>query len=123
MLTALVSALSSIPVRQDVAMTGEITLRGNVLPIGGLREKTMAAYSAGVKTVLIPNDNMKDLDKVDPLVKENITFIPCKKACDVLKNALAYPAGEGVTSENCTFFGCDDVNFATGRINCQKKGV
>ena len=123
MLTALVSALSSIPVRQDVAMTGEITLRGNVLPIGGLREKTMAAYSAGVKTVLIPNDNMKDLDKVDPLVKENITFIPCKKACDVLRCALAYPTEETTTSEECTFFKCDDVNFANSRINCQKKGV
>ena len=123
MLTALISALTSIPVRQDVAMTGEITLRGNVLAIGGLREKTMAAYSAGVKTVLIPNDNLKDLDKVDPLVRENITFIHCKKASDVLKNALAYPEIEGTKSENCTFFGCDDVNFANSRINCQKKGV
>ncbi len=66
---------------------------------------------------------MKDLDKVDPLVKENITFIPCKKASDVLTNALAYPESEATRSENCSFFGCDDVNFATSRINCQKKGV
>ena len=89
MLTALVSALSGIPVRRDVAMTGEITLRGNVLAIGGLREKTMAAYSAGVTTVLIPADNVKDIEKLDTLVKENITFIPCRTASDVLSHALA----------------------------------
>ncbi len=86
--TALVSALSGIPVRRDIAMTGEITIRGNVLAIGGLREKTMAAYSAGVKTILIPADNMKDLDKIDPVVRENVTFIPCHRACEVLSNAL-----------------------------------
>lgn len=88
MLTALVSALSGIPVKQDVAMTGEITLRGNVLPIGGLREKTMAAFSAGVKTVIIPADNVKDIEKTDPLVRENITFIPCRCAGEVLVAAL-----------------------------------
>ena len=88
MLTALVSALSGIPVKQDVAMTGEITLRGNVLPIGGLREKTMAAFSAGVKTVIIPADNVKDIEKTDPLVRENITFIPCRRAGEVLVAAL-----------------------------------
>ena len=69
-------------------MTGEITIRGNVLAIGGLREKTMAAYSAGVRTILIPADNLKDLDKIDPVVRENVTFIPCKKASEVLSNAL-----------------------------------
>ncbi len=88
MLTALVSALSGIPVKQDVAMTGEITLRGNVLPIGGLREKTMAAFSAGVKTVIIPTDNVKDIEKTDLLVRENITFIPCRRASEVLVAAL-----------------------------------
>ena len=88
MLTALVSALSGIPVKQDVAMTGEITLRGNVLPIGGLKEKTMAAFSAGVKTVIIPADNVKDIEKTDPLVRENITFIPCRRAGEVLVAAL-----------------------------------
>ncbi len=88
MLTALVSALSGRPVRHDVAMTGEITLRGRVLPIGGLREKTMAAYSAGVKTVLIPADNERDLVNIDPLARENLTFIPCRVAADVLKHAL-----------------------------------
>lgn len=90
-LTALVSELAQIPVKRNVAMTGEITLRGNVLAIGGLREKTMAAYSAGVDTVLIPEDNLKDLDKLDSLVKENVTFIPCRNADDVLREALALP--------------------------------
>jgi ATP-dependent Lon protease len=87
-LTALVSALSGIPVRRDIAMTGEITIRGNVLAIGGLREKTMAAYSAGVRTILIPADNLKDLNKIDPMVRENVTFIPCRRASEILANAL-----------------------------------
>lgn len=90
-LTAIVSALSNIPVRRDIAMTGELTIRGNVLAIGGLREKTMAAYSAGVRTILIPADNLKDLSDVDPVVRQNVTFIPCKKASEILKNALAEP--------------------------------
>ncbi len=88
MVTAVVSALTGIPVKRDVAMTGEISLRGNVLAIGGLREKTMAAYSAGVTTVLIPKDNMRDFEELDGAVKENIRFIPCKTAADVLKHAL-----------------------------------
>jgi ATP-dependent Lon protease len=88
MMTALVSALSGIPVRRDIAMTGEITLRGNVLPIGGLKEKTMAAYAAGVKTVLIPTDNVGDLEEIDPVARENLTFVPCRRADDVLKAAL-----------------------------------
>ncbi len=88
MMTALVSALSDIPVRRDVAMTGEITLRGNVLAIGGLKEKSMAAYAAGVKTVLIPADNIGDLDEIDPAAREGLTFIPCRRASDVLEAAL-----------------------------------
>ena len=88
MLTALVSALTDRPVRRDIAMTGEITLRGRVLPIGGLREKTMAAYSAGVKTVLIPADNERDLSEIDPLARDHLTFIPCRVAEDVLNHAL-----------------------------------
>lgn len=88
MVTALVSALADIPVRREVAMTGEITLRGRVLAIGGLKEKTMAAYNAGVKTVLIPHDNLKDLNDIDPLARENLQFIPCKTLADVLENAL-----------------------------------
>lgn len=88
MLTALVSALTGRPVRREIAMTGEITLRGRVLPIGGLREKTMAAYSAGVQTVLIPADNQQDLEDIDAVARENLTFIPVSHASDVLKNAL-----------------------------------
>ena len=88
MTTALVSALTGIPVRRDVAMTGEVTLRGNVLAIGGLKEKTMAAYAAGVRTVLIPADNEGDLDDIDPVAREHLTFIPCRRASEVLAAAL-----------------------------------
>jgi ATP-dependent Lon protease len=99
MMTALVSALTDIPVRRDVAMTGEITLRGTVLPIGGLKEKTMAAYAAGVKTVLIPADNMGDIDEIDPAARENLNFVPCRRASDVLAAALVSPiAGMGTVS-------------------------
>ena len=89
--TALVSALTSRAVRRDVAMTGEISLRGNVLAIGGLKEKTMAAYSAGVRTVLIPEANLKDLEDIDPIVRENLEFLTCKKVSDVLAYALRNP--------------------------------
>lgn len=123
MLTALISALSGIPVRCDVAMTGEITLRGNVLAIGGLREKTMAAYSAGVKTILIPLDNLKDLEKIDSLVRENVTFIPCRKANEVLKVALVREAGDAFQDNQSTIFPCESANYTNSRINCQKKGV
>ena len=88
MVTAIVSALGNYPVRRDVAMTGEITLRGKVLAIGGLKEKTLAAYRAGVKTVLLPKDNVRDLDDIDSEARDNLTFIPCENADDVLKNAL-----------------------------------
>lgn len=89
MTTALVSALSGVPVRRDVAMTGEITLHGKVLPIGGLKEKSMAAYRAGVKTVIFPKENAADLDEIDDIVKENIRFIPAENISTVLENALA----------------------------------
>ena len=88
MVTAIISALSGIPVRSDVAMTGEITLHGKVLPIGGLREKTMAAYKEGVKTVIIPVKNKPDLEEVDDVVKENIEFIFAETIEDVLEHAL-----------------------------------
>ena len=86
--TVLVSALSNIPVRKDIAMTGEISLRGRVLPIGGLKEKAMAAYKSGITTVLIPQDNIQDLEEVDDIVKKSIEFIPCKTAIQVLDHAL-----------------------------------
>ena len=89
--TALVSCLSGTPVRGDVAMTGEITLHGNVLPIGGLREKSMAAYREGMKTVLIPRDNEPDLYDVDEEVKKNLTFLPMQNLSQVLAAALLKP--------------------------------
>ena len=89
--TALVSCLSGVPVRGDVAMTGEITLHGNVLPIGGLREKSMAAYREGMKTVLIPKDNEPDLYEVDEEVKKNLTFLPMQNLSQVLAAALLKP--------------------------------
>lgn len=92
--TALVSALSGTPVRRDVAMTGEITLRGKVLPIGGLKEKSMAAYRAGIRTVCIPADNVPDLEEIDEKVRENIRFVPAEDISTVLETALVL--------ENCT---------------------
>ena len=88
MVTALVSELSGKPVRSSVAMTGEVTLKGKVLAIGGLKEKTMAAYKSGVKTVLIPKDNMKDLDEIDKTVREGLEFIPCETVSEVLHHAV-----------------------------------
>ncbi len=86
--TALVSALTGIAVRRDVAMTGEISLRGRVMPIGGLKEKTMAAYRAGVKTVIIPKLNVPDLEEVDEVVKNAVQFVPAEYIDDVLQVSL-----------------------------------
>lgn len=88
MVTALFSALANAPVRKDVAMTGEITLKGNVLPIGGLREKSMAAYRNGMKTIVIPYDNIKDLEEVDDIVKQKVEFKPVKHITEVLDIAI-----------------------------------
>ncbi|MBQ2825728.1 MAG: endopeptidase La [Clostridia bacterium] len=97
--TALVSALSGRKVRRDVAMTGEITLRGNVLAIGGLREKSMAAYAAGIRTILIPKDNLPDvIEEVDREVRENVEFITCTKIDDVLASALSDQPSESPIS-------------------------
>ena len=86
--TALVSALTDVPVRRDLAMTGEITLRGRVLPIGGLKEKSMAAYRTGVKTVVIPADNLPDLAEIDPAVKAGVEFVPASELSTVFHTAL-----------------------------------
>ncbi|ACV58854.1 endopeptidase La [Alicyclobacillus acidocaldarius] len=88
MATALVSALTHVKVRHDVAMTGEITLRGRVLPIGGLKEKSLAAHRAGIRTILIPKGNVKDLDDVPDLVKSEVEFIPVSHMDEVLRLAL-----------------------------------
>ena len=106
--TALVSCLSGIPVRGDVAMTGEITLHGNVLPIGGLREKSMAAYREGMKTVLIPKDNEPDLYEVDDEVKKNLTFLPMQNLTQVLNAALLKP---------------NAAKSAAGRTHAKKKAA
>lgn len=89
MATAIYSALSAKPVRHDVAMTGEITLRGRVLPIGGLKEKSMAAYKNGMNTVIIPKRNYSDLADVDEIVKANVEFIPVETIKDVFKVVFA----------------------------------
>ncbi len=88
MATAIVSALTNIPIKHNVAMTGEITLRGRVLPIGGLKEKSMAAYKLGIDTVIIPQENVPDLELVDKTVKENVKFVPVKYIDEVLDTAL-----------------------------------
>ena len=89
--TAIVSALTGHPVRREIAMTGEISIRGRVLPIGGLKEKTMAALRHGVKTVIIPQDNEKDLEEIDQTVRKALNFITVKSADTVLEAALCIP--------------------------------
>ena len=96
MCIAVISALSGKPVRSDIAMTGEISLRGRVLPIGGLREKTMAALRAGVKTVIIPKENESDLEEIDPLVRSRLQFVPVEHADEVL--AIVFPKEEAQTT-------------------------
>ncbi|MBR2533449.1 MAG: endopeptidase La [Erysipelotrichaceae bacterium] len=86
--TAIVSALTNTPVKKDLAMTGEVTLRGNVLPIGGLKEKSLAAHRSGIKTIIIPKGNMKDLDDIPETVKEEVTYIPVEKVDQVINEAL-----------------------------------
>ena len=90
-LSSLVSTLTGTPARRDTAMTGELTLTGRVLPIGGLREKSTAAWNAGIKRVLIPADNVTDLEEIDPTVRQNLLFIPCRRASQVLDEILVHP--------------------------------
>lgn len=100
MTTSLISALSGLRVRHDIAMTGEITLTGRVLAIGGLREKSTAAYTMGIRTLLIPKENMRDIAELDEVVRNEVTFIPCETLDDVLKNALVYPSEKISAAEN-----------------------
>ena len=87
--TAMVSALTGTPVKRELAMTGEVTLRGRVLPIGGLKEKTMAAYRNGITTVIVPADNEKDLEEIDQTVRAGLRFVPVEQVDEVLAEALA----------------------------------
>jgi len=91
MVTSIVSTLTGVPVRKDVAMTGEVTLRGRVLPIGGLKEKLLAALRGGIKTVLIPQENQKDLAEIPSNITENLEIVPVSHVDEVLKRALASP--------------------------------
>ena len=120
MCTALVSALTQIPVRADVAMTGEITLRGRVLPIGGLKEKLLAAHRGGIKTVIIPDENVRDLKEIPDNIKESLDIRPAKWIDEVLDIALAYSPGPGA-SEAVAEAGAkpsrDDDNDGSERIN------
>ena len=86
--TAIVSALTKKAVKKDLAMTGEVTLRGNVLPIGGLKEKSLAAHRSGIKTIVIPKGNIKDLDDIPDEVKNDIKYIPVEKVDQVIQEAI-----------------------------------
>jgi ATP-dependent Lon protease len=88
MATTIVSVLTGIPIRHDIAMTGEITLRGRVLPIGGLKEKLLAAARGGIKTVLIPEDNAKDLTEISDAIKGGLEIIPVARMDEVISKAL-----------------------------------
>src|SRR5690606_5348014 len=91
MVSAMVSVLTGVPVRKDIAMTGEVTLRGRVLPTGGLKEKLLAALRGGIKTVLIPKDNEKDLVEIPDNVKQGLEIIPVESVDEVLSRALTAP--------------------------------
>lgn len=111
MCTAIVSALTGIPVRKDVAMTGEITLRGRVLPIGGLKEKLLAAVRGGIKIVLIPKENEKDLEEIPDNVKRDLEIIPVTTADEVLEKALTKPLVPLELSEE------EEEDVATGSVD------
>jgi len=120
MCTALVSALTQIPVRADVAMTGEITLRGRVLPIGGLKEKLLAAHRGGIKTVIIPDENVRDLKEIPANIKESLEIRPAKWIDEVLDIALEYspePGADKPALETGSSTPRDDDNDSSERIN------
>ena len=88
MATAMISALTGQKVRSDVAMTGEITLRGNVLPIGGLKEKVLAAFREGMKTIILPKENERDIEDIPENVREKLEFVPVEHMDEVLATAM-----------------------------------
>ena len=110
MATAIISVLTGIPIRKDVAMTGEITLRGRVLPIGGLKEKLLAALRGGIKTVLIPKENEKDLADIPDNVKKGLEIVPVSTVDEVLARALVKPLV------------ADRMAGRSGRGRCQEAG-
>ena len=95
MATAMISAATRIPVRADVAMTGEITLRGHVLPIGGLKEKLLAAKKAGIRTVLVPEKNRPDVQEISKEITRNLRIVYVSRMEEVLKEALRTPEEDG----------------------------
>ena len=99
--TALVSALCRVPVRNDLAMTGEITLRGRVLPIDGLKEKVLAAHRGGIKTVLVPKDNEKDVDEIPQQVLKSVMLSQVEHMDEVLKQALVLPDADAFFQTKC----------------------
>ncbi|MBE6809458.1 MAG: endopeptidase La [Ruminococcaceae bacterium] len=111
--TALISALTNRPVRRDIAMTGEVSIRGRVLAIGGLKEKAMAAYRGGVKRVFIPYDNIPDIDEVDEKVRENVEFVPVKYVTEIIELALL-PLDDDITKSD-TYFTSQNQKSATIR--------
>ena len=117
MTVGLVSELTGRPVKRDVAMTGEVTIRGRVLPIGGLKEKSMAAYRGGVKTVFIPKDNLPDLEDVDVAVKENLRFIPVSNVDEIICQALENPDSAGKKSDKTVIINNMMHETASNRIS------
>jgi len=114
--TTIASALTRIPVRSNVAMTGEITLRGRVLPIGGLKEKLIAAHRGGVDTVLVPKDNEKDLKDLPGVIKKNLTIYPVEHMDEVLKHALAVSDPEHFLEEGDGIHEVEDIYIAPGGL-------
>jgi len=118
MATAIVSVMTGIPVSKDIAMTGEITLRGRVLPIGGLKEKLLAALRGGIKKVLIPEENAKDLAEIPDNVKNNMEIVPVSRMGEVIRHALVRQPepidwdGTVETPVIATVEGVDDVGAA-----------
>ncbi len=126
MLTSLMSTLSGRAVRSDIAMTGELTLTGRVLAIGGLREKTTAAYSAGVTRVIIPYDNTGDIDEIDPDVRAGLSFSPCRTAAEVLELALlpkmeCMTATDGGNKESAISAPVIPETHGTANAYCEKR--
>jgi len=116
MTTSIVSVLTGIPIRHDVAMTGEITLRGRVLPIGGLKEKLLAAARGGIKTVFIPEDNAKDLTEISDAIKGGLEIIPVSRMDEVLAKALVRVPTPIVWEEDTKVLPKPDADEAAGGL-------